>query len=74
MTGVIFLTALTPAGAAAQSRSGKNATFLQMFPREHMDCGKKGWNFTGLLAGATPVTACILKYKGNAGKSPFGPL
>jgi hypothetical protein len=73
--GLVLAIAFAPVSASAQSRSrGKTATFLEMFPREQMDCGKRGWTFDGLIGGRMPLTACILKYRNNAGRSPFGPL
>jgi|GEM_PF-6486318 len=73
--GLALVIAFAPVSASAQSRSrGKTATFLEMFPREQMDCGKRGWTFPGLYGGHIPLTACILKYRNNAGRSPFGAL
>jgi hypothetical protein len=70
-----LMIAFAPVSASAQSRSrGKTATFLEMFPRDQMDCGKRGWTFPGLIGGHIPLTACILKFRNNAGSSPFGPL
>lgn len=73
--GLAVALLLAPLGASAQSRSrGRTATFLDMFPREHMTCGRRGWTFPGLIGGHVPLTACILKYRDNRGSSPFGPL
>jgi hypothetical protein len=73
--GLALAIAFAPVSASAQSRArGKTPTFLEMFPREQMDCGKRGWAFPSLIGGNTPLTACILKYRNNAGRSPFGPL
>ncbi len=72
--GFALAVALAPAAAFAQnSRPGGHPTLLDMFPREQMTCGG-GWTFPGLLNGHVPLYACVLKFKGNAGVSPFGPL
>lgn len=78
LTG-FFLLALSLApvtvSAAHQSRTpGRTATFLDMFPRDQMTCGSVGWRFPSLIGGSVPLTACILKYRNNVGRSPFGPL
>ncbi len=72
--GMALTIVLAPIGASAQSRTDRHATFLDIFPREQMTCGKAGWTFPGLLNGHVPLTTCILKYRGNRGSSPFGPL
>lgn len=69
VTGLVCTLTLTPLAASART-----ATFLETFPREQMTCGKRGWTFPGLIGGRTPLTACILRYRNNTGKSPFGPL
>ncbi len=66
---------LAPVSAsAARSRPGGHATFLDIFPREHMTCAREGWTFPGLINGHVPLYACILKFRNNVGTSPFGPL
>jgi hypothetical protein len=73
--GIALTIAFAPASVSAQSRfRGKSPTLLDMFPREQMDCGKHGWVFDGLSGGRMSLTACMLKYRNNAKKSPFGPL
>lgn len=71
--GLALAIAFTPSVAFAQN-SSRHATFLEMFSREQMTCGNKGWTFPGLLNGHVPLYACVLKFKNNAGVSPFGPL
>ena len=70
--GLALAVSLAPASAFAQS--ARHATFLEMFPRDQMTCGRTGWRFTGLLNGHVPLHACVLKFRGNRGTSPFGPL
>lgn len=72
LTGFTLLLSLTPFVASAQS--SRHATFLEMFPRDQMTCGRNGWLFPGLLNGHVPLTACILKFRNNASTSVFGPL
>lgn len=72
--GLALAIGFAPATAFAQnSRPGGHATFLDMFPREHMTCGG-GWRFPGLINGHVPLYACVLKFRANRGTSPFGPL
>lgn len=71
--GLALALSLAPVTASAQSTS-RHATFLEMFPREQMTCGGRGWTFPGLLNGHVPLYACVLKFHGNRGVSPFGPL
>jgi hypothetical protein len=74
-SSIALLIALAPVSASAQSRSrGKTPTFLEIFPRDQMDCGTPGWTFPILYGGHIPLTVCILKYRNNVGSSPFGPL
>lgn len=73
--GLAAILVLTPLAASAQnSRPGGHASFLDIFPREQMTCGRTGWRFPGLINGHVPLYACVLKYRGNRGSSPFGPL
>ena len=72
--GIGIAVALAPVAASAQLYPGKRPTFLEIFPEDQMTCGKVGWRFPGLIRGDQPITACILKYRNNAGRSPFGPL
>ena len=73
--GFALTLVLAPLSASAQrSRPGGHATFLDIFPPEHMTCAREGWRFPGLINGHVPLYACILKFRNNAGNSPFGPL
>ena len=72
--GLTLALSALPLEASAQYYSGKRPTFLEMFPEDQMTCGRRGWRFPGLIRGDQPISACILKYRGNAGSSPFGPL
>lgn len=73
--GLALSIALLPIAASAQgSRPGGHATFLDIFPRDQMTCGRTGWRFPGLINGHVPLYACVLRYRGNRGSSPFGPL
>lgn len=72
--GIALAIAFAPASAAAYSYSSTPPSFLEIFPPEQRTCGRVGWRFPGLIRGSQPLTACILKYRGNAGRSPFGPL
>ncbi len=72
--GLVLALGLAPVTASAQLYGGKRATFLEIFPESQMTCGKRGWKFPGLINGHIPLSACILKFRGNRGSSPFGPL
>lgn len=72
--GIALALLSSPTAAMARTaRAGGYATMLDMFPREQMTCGG-GWTFSTLLNGGVPLYACVLKFKNNAGVSPFGPL
>lgn len=72
--GVALALGSAPVGALAYTPSSTPPTFLEMFPPEQRTCGRIGWRFPGLIRGDQPITACMLKFRGNRGSSPFGPL
>lgn len=72
--GFALVLSSIPFEASAQLYGGKRPTFLEMFSEDQMTCGRRGWRFPGLIRGDQPISACMLKFRGNAGSSPFGPL
>jgi hypothetical protein len=73
--GICFVFFAAAPHSIARSRPyGVTPTFLDIFPHDQMDCGKRGWLFGSVIGGRLPLTACMLKYRNNSGNSPFGPL
>lgn len=72
--GIVVALALSPGTAHAQNfRAGGHPTMLDLFPSDHMRCGRTQWKVSPLLGSSIPFYACVLQYKSSR-LTPFGPL